>query len=389
MKKLFYISFFLVGFIATAQTALYNSGNIQLHGNAELGFHTNLINDSNFETTSGLVGFYGEDIIQIDGSIAPTFFDAEIFITDGLFLNTTINISNNINFVEGNIFSDLNNEVVYLNFLDNAFFAGENDFSKVTGFAAITNKSIFSFPVGSPTQLRPLLLESDSNNELAICAYLRQNPGNAPTLATSFDLNEKVRSIGEISDKEFWILQGDVPSTITLSWNPQSDLANIGNTTEAEDIILVGWSKASQLWTVIGKTAFGGDLNQGFLVSEKFIPSDYAAITFGTVPLPLDTFAVNNPTLGNYFVSPNGDGTNDFLIIDNLGEAGSNNVQIFNRFGQKVFEKDNYTDEFNGFSNQNNLVLNKSQGLPEGVYFYIVTLPDIELNYQGFLFLDK
>lgn len=362
---------------------------MQLHGNAEIGFHTNLINDSDFVTTSGLVGFYGEDIIEIDGSIAPTFFDAEIFTTDGLFLNTTINISNNINFVEGNIFSDLNNEIVYLNFLDNAFYSGENDFSKVTGFAAITNKSIFSFPVGSPTQLRPLLLESDSNNELAICAYLRQNPGNSPTLATSFDLNEKVRSIGEISDKEFWILQGDVPSTVTLSWNPQSDLANIGNTTEAEDIILVGWSKASQLWTVIGKTAFGGDLNEGFLVSEKFIPSDYAVITFGTVPLPLDTFAVNNPTLGNYFVSPNGDGTNDVLIIDNLDEAESNNLQIYNRFGQKVFEKNNYSDEFNGFSNQDNLVINKSQGLPEGVYFYIVTLFDLELSYQGFLFLDK
>ena len=184
-------------------------------------------------------------------------------------------------------------------------------------------------------------------------------------------------------------MQGDVPSTVTLSWNQESDLANIGNTTEAEDIILVGWSKASQLWTVIGKTAFSGDLNQGFLVSEKFIPSDYDVITFGTVPLPLDTFAVNNPTLGNYFVSPNGDGINDVLIIDNLGEAESNNLQIYNRFGQKVFEMNNYNDEFNGFSNQDNLVINKSQGLPEGVYFYIVTLFDLELSYQGFLFLDK
>lgn len=362
---------------------------MQLHGNAELGFHTNFINESTFETTSGLVGFYGNNPIQVQGSIAPILFDAEVFLPNNLFLSTTVNISNNLNFIGGNILSSLNNEVVYLNFLENAFFTGENDASKVTGFAAITNRTMFSFPVGDQSQLRPLLLESDSNNALAICAYLRQNPGNPSAISESFDLDEKVRAIGEISDKEFWILKGNVPSTVTLSWNPESDLANIGNTDNVEDIILVGWSKTSNLWTAIGKTAFSGDLNQGFLVSEKFIPDDFAAITFGTVPLPLDTFAVNNPTLGNYFVSPNGDGTNDFLVIDNLGEAGSNNVQIFNRFGQKVFEKDNYTDEFNGFSNQNNLVLNKSQGLPEGVYFYIVTLSDIELNYQGFLFLDK
>ena len=389
MKKLLYMPVFLVCFFATAQTALFNSGNIQLHNNAQLGFHTNFINESTFETTSGLVGFYGDNPIQVQGSIAPTLFDAEVFLPSNLFLSNTVNISNNINFIEGNILSSLNNEVVYLNFLENAFFTGENDASKVTGFAAITNMSLFSFPVGDQAQLRPLLLESDNTNDLAICAYLRQSAGNPSSIAESYDLEQRVPNIGEITDREFWILRGSEPSTVTLSWNPESDLANLGNTENAEDIILVGWNIASNLWTVIGNTAFSGDLNQGFLISESFIPDNFAAITFGTVPLPLDTFAVNNPTLGNYFVSPNGDGTNDFLIIDNLGESESNNLQIYNRFGQKVFEMDNYSDEFNGFSNQGNLVINRSEGLEEGVYFYIVTLFDLELSFQGFLFLDR
>ena len=221
---------------------------------------------------------------------------------------------------------------------------------------------------------------------MAICAYLRQNPGNPSSIAESFDLEQRISRIGAITDREFWILQGDVPSTVTLSWNIQSDLANLGNT--VEDIILVGWLKSSNLWVEIGNTAFSGDFNQGFLVSEKFVPSDYAAITFGTSPIPIDNFALNNPTLGNYFVSPNGDGINDFLVIDNLDESPNNNLQIYNRFGQKVFEMDNYTNQFNGFSNQNNLVLNRSDGLPQGIYFYIVSLFDLELDYQGFLFLD-
>ena len=386
LKNFLYIAFFLVGFIASAQTALYNSGTIQLHGNAQLGFHTNFINDSDFETTSGLVGFYGNTPIQIQGAIAPTIFDAELFVPSNLFLSTPVNISNNFNFIEGNVLSSLNNQVVFLNFLENAFFTGENDASKVTGFAAITDKSTFSFPVGDQTQLRPLIIESDAINNLAICAYLRQNPGNPSSIAESFDLEQRISRIGAITDREFWILQGDVPSTVTLSWNPQSDLANLGDT--VEDIIIVGWLKSSNLWVEIGNTAFSGDLNQGFLVSEKFVPSDFAAITFGTLPLPLDTFALNNPTLGNYFVSPNGDGINDFLVIDNLDESPNNNLQIYNRFGQKVFEMDNYTNQFNGFSNQNNLVLNRSDGLSQGIYFYIVSLFDLGLDYQGFLFLD-
>ena len=373
MKNLLYICFFLIGLISTAQTAFYNNGSIQLHGNAELGFHTNFINDTIFETNSGLVGFYGNNQLQILGSNAPTLFDAEVFLPNNMFLNTSLNISNNINFIEGDILSPLNNQLVYLNFLEDAFFTGENDASKVTGFAAITNKSSFSFPVGDETQLRPLILESDAVNELAFCAYLRQNPGNPSSIIENFNLDRKLNSIGAITDREFWILQGDESSTVTLSWNSESELTNLTNS--IEDLIFVGWRKDANLWFVIGNTTLSGDLNQGFLVSEEFIPNEYAAITFGSRPLPLDTFAINNPTLGNYYVSPNGDGVNDVLIIDNLEESTNNNLQIFNRFGQKVFEINNYTNQFNGFSNQNNLVVGRSQGLPEGCLLYTSPSP--------------
>lgn len=278
MKNLLYICFFLIGLISTAQTAFYNNGSIQLHGNAELGFHTNFINDTIFETNSGLVGFYGNNQLQILGSNAPTLFDAEVFLPNNVFLNTSLNISNNINFIEGDILSPLNNQLVYLNFLEDAFFTGENDASKVTGFAAITNKSSFSFPVGDETQLRPLILESDAVNELAFCAYLRQNPGNPSSIIENFNLDRKLNSIGAITDREFWILQGDESSTVTLSWNSESELTNLTNS--IEDLILVGWRKDANLWFVIGNTTLSGDLNQGFLVSEEFIPNEYAAITF-------------------------------------------------------------------------------------------------------------
>ncbi len=49
----------------------------------------------------------------------------------------------------------------------------------------------------------------------------------------------------------------------------------------------------------------------------------------------------------------------------------------------------NYTDQFGGISNIDNLVINRDQGLPEGVYFYVISLDDLSLNYQGFLFLDR
>ena len=387
MNGIVYASFLLLGLFAEAQTALYNAGNLQLHDNVQIGFHTNWINDAPFEATDGLVGFYGDRIIQVLGNQAPILFDMEVFVPNGLFLFNSINVTNNLNFIEGDLLSALNNQLVYLNFREDAFFTGENDLSKVTGFAAITNKQTFSFPVGDRDQLRPLLLNSDSNNMLAICAYLFEDPSSPSSILESYDTNEKVRNIGEITSNEFWILQTNVPSSVTLSWNARSDLGSLANS--VEDIVMVGWSKSSNQWVVIGNTAVSGDLEQGFLISEKFVPNDFSAITFGTIPLPTDTFVVNNPTLGNYFISPNGDGVNDFLVFDNLEDTGPNFVSIYNRFGQKVFELSNYSNEFKGISNINNLVLNKQIGVPEGVYFYIVDLPEQELQYQGFFFLDR
>ncbi|MBO6531578.1 MAG: gliding motility-associated C-terminal domain-containing protein, partial [Muricauda sp.] len=180
----------------------------------------------------------------------------------------------------------------------------------------------------------------------------------------------------------------DVPAQVTISWNSRSSLATIPNAT-LESIIVVGWSKASNQWVIIGNSAISGDLAQGFITSQTFVPSDYAAITFGTIPLPTDTFAVENPTLGNYFLSPNGDGINDFLVIDGMEESPNNSLRIFNRFGQKVFEKFNYINEFNGVSNTGSFVVSQDAGLPEGVYFYLVSLDDLELQYTGFLFLDR
>ena len=98
---------------------------------------------------------------------------------------------------------------------------------------------------------------------------------------------------------------------------------------------------------------------------------------------------MENPTLGNYFLSPNGDGINDFLVIDGMEESPNNSLRIFNRFGQKVFEKFNYINEFNGVSNTGSFVVSQDAGLPEGVYFYLVSLDDLELQYTGFLFLDR
>ncbi|MEW2919916.1 gliding motility-associated C-terminal domain-containing protein [Muricauda sp. ANG21] len=386
MKTLLYISIFALGLSLQAQVGLYHSGNMQVHGN--LGFHTNFINDSAFDQTQGLVGFYGGNVVQVWGNIPPTLWDAELMAPNNMLLRTTVNVRNNLNFIDGNILTTTDDQSVYLNFMDQGFFSGENNLAKVSGFAAINNRDFFFFPVGDPYQLRPLSLDSEGTTPLAVCAYFFENTSNPESISEGFDVDEKVRDIGTVSDREFWIVQSDVPAQVTIGWNSRSGLEFIPNVT-LESIIVVGWSKVSSKWIVIGNSSLSGNIREGFVTSKTFVPSEYAAITFGTIPLPTDTFVVNNPTLGNYFLSPNGDGTNDFLVIDGMEESPNNSLIIYNRLGQKVFEKVNYVNEFYGVANAGSLYLNQEMGLPEGVYYYLATLNDLGLEYTGFLFLDR
>ncbi|MGB2142866.1 MAG: fibronectin type III domain-containing protein [Flavobacteriaceae bacterium] len=71
-------------------------------------------------------------------------------------------------------------------------------------------------------------------------------------------------------------------------------------------------------------------------------------------------------------LSPNGDGMNDCLVLDHL-EASDDIVkaEIYNRYGVKVFELNDYTSQWcgqdasSGNSNSNDL-------LPVGTYFYVI-----------------
>jgi gliding motility-associated-like protein len=380
LKKLYYILLFAGMAAAQAQTALYNTGNLRVHANGRMGFHTDLINDGIFDENQGLVGFYSEADRNVFGAFAPTFNDVEFATEGATLLGTPVNLTNNANFVLGNVFSPRADPNINLNFLATAFYTGEGDTNKVDGYAALSQKQNFTFPVGDAAQLRPLILNSEGVNAFAQCAYFSEDPNNPTSIADRFDTSRKPAQLGPISTREFWRLEGNVPSTIQISWNLGSDMAAL--TDDINAITPVGFSKAANQWVSLGSTGSTGTLEEGFTTSLAFLPNDYEAITFGALGTPTELLA-----LDNYLVTPNGDGINDFLEIPELQQSPNNLVRIFNRLGLKVFEQANYTDQFTGIANSGTVVMNREAGLPQGVYYYIASLYDLDLEFQGFLYL--
>jgi len=380
--RIIYILIFFFGVSSTAQTALYNSGNIKIHADGKLGFHTNLINDAAFDENEGLTGFYGNNQLIVSGALSPTFFDTEIANASGVFLQTGINNLNNTNFVIGDFMTPRDQPDAYYSFLQNAFYVGDSDISKIDGYASVSNQQNFTFPIGDLAQLRPLVLNSQGVNLLAYSAYFFEDPNSPNSINETFNTSLKSPEITAISSTEFWRLGGDTLSTISISWNDRSGLTTIA--TDLNEIIIVGWHKASQQWVNLAGSSAVGDLNQGFTTSLTFIPDDYGALTFGSVGE-----AQEYVELDNFYVSVNSDGINDTFVIPELDQSPNNHLQIYNRYGQKVFDQINYTDQFRGFSNVDNFVIGRQNGLPKGVYFYIVTMEDLNLDFQGFLYLTR
>jgi gliding motility-associated-like protein len=82
--------------------------------------------------------------------------------------------------------------------------------------------------------------------------------------------------------------------------------------------------------------------------------------------LPANWLVIHN------VITPNGDGINDDWIIDGIEKFPDNTVLIFNRWGDKVRSYDHYnntTQVWNGTNFQN-------QPLPDGTYYYIITIKD-------------
>lgn len=76
-------------------------------------------------------------------------------------------------------------------------------------------------------------------------------------------------------------------------------------------------------------------------------------------------------------ISPNEDGNNDYFLVSCLDQFPDNELKIFNRWGDKVYETRNYQNDWAGTHN--------GQPLPAGTYFYVLKLSEDGTPLQGFI----
>ncbi|PKB18923.1 gliding motility-associated C-terminal domain-containing protein [Flavobacterium sp. 5] len=112
------------------------------------------------------------------------------------------------------------------------------------------------------------------------------------------------------------------------------------------------------------------------------------------IALPCKTIIIHNA------LSINEDGKNDYFQIENIEDNDcykNFKVEIFNRWGVLVFERENYNNEGNAFRgrSEGRTTISKNEGLPTGTYFYIISYDTVDggktqnIKKDGYLYLVK
>ena len=163
--------------------------------------------------------------------------------------------------------------------------------------------------------------------------------------------------------------------TINITYIPYP-VVNLGNNTilcSGQTLLLnATTNNATYLWQD-GSTAPTFTATQDSTYWVKVTDTTANCSTTATIKLECDA----EPVIPNIF-TPNGDGSNDNFVIKNI-EYWDINLQVFNRWGNEVYNVDNYQNNWDGRC--------KANPLSDGTYFYIIKAKGLysgrEKEYKG------
>ena len=351
-----------------------------MHTGAEIGLHTNLVNDGNFDSNLGFTGFYSEnETLTVSGDNRAVFNNVDVDVINNLELYTAMGVTNDLLFIDGKIITPRTDIDVSLDFINFDVYAGEGDLTHVDGYTSIIGSEEFIFPIGDDNRFRPMITPPQDENTFLKGAYFYEDPNSSNTFATNFITSQRSFEIKNVSSYEFWDLNGGANTNVTLTWDNLSNIEIISP--DFNDLIVVGWSKQNNRWDNLGNTGATGDFNSGTIKSGSFIPNDYEVITFGNLRGEVDN---------NYYISPNGDEYSEFLVFEELEFYSNSELMIFNRWGNIVFSATNYENNFKGIS-QAYTTKDKDKGLPVGTYFYELKYGNNNLNKfkKGWVYIHR
>lgn len=321
-----------------------------------------------FHLNTGLTRFIGNSDQVLSGSkisyLYNVYFNNSSHAAPFQLLGN-LHISGESDFYDGIVDND--NFGGEITFNTNAYHINTSDDSHVDGPVNKVGKGEFTFPIGDGGYYRFAGISDPENNGAFFEGKYFLENSNA-----LYPHSLKAGVIKEIDNREYWTIEKNSSGTdnglITLSWRDVTTPASMIAGAVQGDLTIVRWNAAMNMWVDEGGAI---DLDNQTVTTAV---NGYGVFTFARVKsdliLPCNIVVYNS-------VTPNNDGKNDYFLIDqsnNIDCAKNLKVMVFNRWGVKVFETNNYGVNGNVFDGHSSgrLTLKNSEKLPFGTYFYIL-----------------
>ena len=345
-----------------------SDGNVLNDG--EMHFFGNYHNDGLFSfstnKTTGYVVFEGLNASTqtISGNAPSFFYDALYQKAGGFHLTNETTYAGTVNLYDGVVLMDKQAGGAFI-FLKGANHINVSDRSHVDGEVVKEGNEAFTYPIGDAGFYRMAGISAPvSQADEYTGEYVLQNTDPL------YPHSSRTGVIDRIDDKEHWIINQKTASDknvlVTLSWDDRTT-PNYLLDQNIDRLHVLRWDKNQSLWVDEGGIVDRASKTVTTLTEVE----GYGIFTLGTVKpnviQPGDVVIYNG-------VTPDGDGMNDYFIIDNIWLYPQNTVRIYNRWGREVFYTENYDSNgnvFNGIA-QGKGIINQGEQLPTGTYYYIV-----------------
>ncbi len=322
----------------------------------------------------------------ISGQALSDFFDVELNNSTPILafdLKNNIGVFGTLDFQDGIIRIDETIDPIHqssvgmLSFQQGAKTMNVSDQSHAEGMVEKIGKEHFEYPIGDEALFRPAIISAPKDIKDAIVAQYRVK--DEAFFATRKNTTGVIK---QVNDKEYWKLdaklKGSETVILSLTWDDRTTPPDLVKDPEGE-LHIVRWDDKQQLWVDEGGVV---DMSTRTVTTPTTI-KDFGYFTLATVK---EDWIHDGDVVIYNLVTPDGDGKNDYFIIDNIRKYPNNRVEVYNRWGVKVYETTGYDPNGDGSSNvftgysDGKITVDKKKKLPSGTYYYIVTYEYTDAN---------
>jgi len=165
---------------------------------------------------------------------------------------------------------------------------------------------------------------------------------------------------------------------ITVVAAPTASAGNDTSIIQGQSIVLNGFGTGTPLWSPVSGLSSPAVFTPA--ASPNSTTTYILTVTDSNACVNSDTIVITviqsdfRGLISNYF-SPNGDGINDNWYVEGIQNFPDNEVFIYNIYGNIVFTKKAYTNDWQGTFN--------GSELPDGTYYYVIKFEKFNKIFKG------